>query len=409
MFIMNFKMALNSLRGAKLRTFLTLLGIIIGVMSVVTFISFGEGLKTQVSDEIRAFGNDFVQANPGESIIRDEQGHVESFDFLATFTAPPFTEEDLSAIKELENVRVATGFMLAANQVAVDDKEEKGLFVLSTEPTMLDILGLGVADGGFLNDSIDNDFVVVLGSKLKEQLFNEANALGRKVQIKNRDFTVIGVLEEYQSILTSGGLGGDFNRAAYITIEAGKTFNQGVAQFMEFDIKVTDVEQIDSTIDRIEQSLLNTRGSDDFSISKPEEFLTTINTILGLLTTAVTAIASISVLVGGIGIMNIMFVTVSERTREIGIRKAIGATNNQIMLQFLIEAIVITMFGAAIGVGLSAIIGLIVTALTEFSPTITLNSVIIASAASVLFGVVFGIVPAVKAARQDPIESLRHD
>lgn len=405
---MNLKMAMNSLRESKLRTFLTLLGIIIGVTSVVTFISFGEGLKKQVTDEVRAFGKDFLAINPGESISRDEQGKITSFDPLASFTAPPLTQKDLDAIKKLDNIEVASGFMLAGSQVEIDGQEEKGILVMATDPDAQKIIGLEVAEGTFLQDDIQNTHIVVLGSGIKQDLFGDTSAIGRKVQIKHLDFTVIGVMEEYQSLLAGGGTT-NFNRAVYIPVEAGKSLNQGVAAFMEIDVKVAEVETIDQTINDIQASVMNTRGSDDFTISKPEEFLDTINSILGILTTAVSAIASISVLVGGIGIMNIMFVTVSERTREIGIRKAIGATNNQIMLQFLIEAIVITILGAAIGVGIAAIISLIVGLLTEFSPSITLMSVIIATAASALFGVVFGIVPAVKAARKDPIESLRHD
>lgn len=408
MFIMNFKMALNSLRSSKLRTFLTLLGIIIGVTSVVTFISFGEGLKRQVTDEVRSFGKDFLAVNPGESISRDEQGKITSFDPLATFTSPPLTQKDLEGIKKLDNIEVASGFMLAGSQIEVDGQEEKGILVMATDPDAQKIIGLEVAEGTFLKDDIQNNHVVVLGSDIKTDLFGDTTAIGRKVQIKHIDFTVIGVMEKYESLLAGGGTT-NFNRAVYVPVEAGKSLNQGVAAFMEIDVKVADVETIDQTIDNIKASVMETRGSDDFTISKPEEFLDTINSVLGILTTAVTAIASISVLVGGIGIMNIMFVTVSERTREIGIRKAIGATNNQIMTQFLIEAIVITMLGAAIGIGFAALISLIVSLATEFSPSVTLMSVIIATAASSLFGVVFGIVPAVKAARKDPIESLRHD
>ena len=408
MFLMNFKMALNSLRGAKLRTFLTLLGIIIGVTSVVTFISFGEGLKTQVTDEIRSFGNDFIQVNPGDSITRDEEGNIQEFNPLASFTAPPLTEKDLEAVKKIDNVAIATGFMVVGNSVTVGDNKQSGLMVAATEPSMITILGQEVTEGTFLDDSIDNDFVAVLASTIKEELFGDGGAIGRKINIRGKDFTVIGVLEEYESIL-AGGFGADFNRMVYVPVDAGKSFNQGVASFIELDIKVDDVEKIDQTIDDIESSIFNTRGSDDFAVSQPEEFLDTVNTVLGLLTTAVTAIASISVLVGGIGIMNIMFVTVSERTREIGIRKAIGATNNQIMIQFLIEAIVITVLGAAIGIGISALISFIVSIATDFAPSVTLTSIIIATASSVLFGVIFGIVPAVKAARKDPIESLRYE
>jgi ABC-type antimicrobial peptide transport system permease subunit len=406
---MNFKMAINSIRGAKLRSFLTMLGIIIGVVSVVTFISFGEGLKRQIEDEIRSFGNDFLQINPGESIIRDEEGNIEDFDFLATFTAPPLTEKDLEAIKKLDNIKTATGFMLVANDISVPDNEQRGLFVMATEPAMLDILGQTIADGSFLDDKIENDYVAVLGSKIKEQLFGEASAIGRKVTIKNKEFTIIGVMSQYESLLAGGGIGGDFNRAVYIPLSAGKALSQSVAGFMEIDVKVTNVESIDQTIAAISESIKTTRGSDDFSVSKPEEFLSTVNNILGLLTTAVSAIASISVLVGGIGIMNIMFVTVSERTKEIGIRKAIGATNRQILLQFLIEAIVMTLFGAFLGVLASAGIGLIVRASTDFAPVITPGSIVIATVASAVFGVIFGVAPARRAARKDPIESLRHE
>lgn len=409
MFIMNFKMALNSLRGAKLRSALTMLGIIIGVVSVVSFISFGEGLKRQVEDEIRRFGNDFLQVNPGEIFTRDEQGNITDINPLASFTAPPLTEADLNAIKAIDNIKVATGFMMVASQVAVGDNEQSGSYVLATEPQMLDILGQTIAEGQFLANDIQNDFVIVLGSSLKADLFGESSALGRKVEVRGKEFTVIGVLEKYESLLAGGGFGGDFNSMAYIPIAAGKTFSQGVAQFMELDIKVENIERIDETIAAISASIVKTRGSDDFSISKPEEFLDTVNNVLSLITTGVAAIAFISVIVGGIGIMNIMFVTVSERTKEIGIRKSIGATNRQIRVQFLIEAIVLTMLGAAVGVGISALISVIIGMYTDFKPSITVNSVLIAVAASVVFGVLFGLWPANRAAKKDPIESLRHE
>lgn len=409
MLIMNIKMAINSLRGSKLRTLLTVLGIVVGVVSVVTFISFGEGLKKQVTDEVRGYGNDVLQVNPGKAFERDEEGNITSFDFLASLTSPPLGESDLNAIKLLDNIKIATGFMLVGNQVDSGDNQQRNVMVAATDSGMIEILNQKVADGNFLSDDVSSEYVTVLGSGLKRDLFGEGSAIGRKVVIKSKEFIVIGVLEEYKSLFSGGGFGADLNRAAYIPIKAGKTFTQNVAQFMEFDIKVNDVQKIDETISDISESLNKTRGSDDFSISRPEEFLDMINSVLNMLTTAVVAIAALSILVGGIGITNIMFVTVSERTREIGIRKAIGATNRQIMLQFLIEAIIITLIGALIGIGISAIISYGVSIFTEFKPTVTLTSVVLALIASSIFGILFGLVPAVKAARKDPIESLRHD
>jgi len=406
----NIKMAFASLRSSRLRAALTMLGIIIGVVSVVTFISFGEGLKNQVTDEIRQFGDDFLQVAPGKLVTRDNEGNIEDFDFAAIFGATPFNEKDLKDIQELDNVATASGIMIVSGKTSANDKEAPTSSTIATTPDMITILNQEVEEGSFLDDNIKNDFTAVLGRKVATDLFGEtSSAIGRTVKIKNKDFTVIGVMAQYDSILSSGAFGSDFNSFVYISFTAGKQLNNGTVQIMEIDIRVADIEKTDETIDDISATLTKNRGDDDFSITKPEEFLTITNKILGLLTTAVVAIASISVFVGGIGIMNIMFVTVSERTREIGIRKAIGATNNQILSQFLIESIVITMLGTVVGFLVSALITLLVRLTTDFSPVITPTSIIVATLASVTFGVIFGIVPAAKAARKNPIEALRHE
>lgn len=402
-------MALASLRSSKLRAALTMLGIVIGVVAVVTFISFGEGLKNQVTDEIRQFGDDFLQVSPGKTVTRDEEGNIQNFDFAALFGATPFSEKDLEDVQEIDNIALASGIMVISGKTSANDKEATSSSTVATTPDMLTILNQEVEEGSFLDDNIKNDFTAVLGRQVATDLFGEvSSAIGRTVQIKNQDFTVIGVMAQHDSIL-SGGFGSDFNTFVYITFEAGKKLTNGAVQIMEIDTKVADIEKTDETIDEISTVLTKNRGDDDFTITKPEEFLAVTDKVLSLMTTAVVAIASISVLVGGIGIMNIMFVTVSERTREIGIRKAIGATNNQILSQFLIESIVITMLGTLVGFSISALITLLVRMTTEFSPVITPASVIVAALAATIFGVAFGIVPAAKAARKDPIEALRHE
>jgi len=406
----NTKMALANLRGSKLRSSLTMLGIIIGVVSVVTFMSFGQGLKNQVTDEIRQFGDDFLQVAPGELITRDEEGNVENFDFSAIFGAIPFNEKDLEDIRNIENVETASGIMLISVKPSTNGKEAKSASIIATSPEMELILNQEVEDGTFLDDNIKNDFTVVLGKNVATELFGEdSKPIGRTIQIKKQDFTVIGVMTQHDSILSSETFGSDLNNYIYITFDAGKQLTKTPIQLMEIDIKLADIEKTDETIQEISTVLEKNRGDTDFTITKPEEFLTITDSILGLLTTAVVAIASISVLVGGVGIMNIMFVTVSERTREIGIRKAIGATNNQILFQFLVESIILTIIGTAIGFGLSVIISLLTKVYTDFEPAITLESVIIASLAAIVFGIIFGIVPAAKAARKNPIEALRHE
>jgi len=406
----NIKMAFASLRSSKLRAALTMLGIIIGVVSVVTFISFGEGLKNQVTDEIRQFGDDFLQVAPGKLVTRDAEGNIEDFDFAAMFGATPFNEKDLKDIQALDNIATASGLMLISGKTSANDKEAPTSSTIATTPEMIKILNQDIEEGSFLDDNIKNDFTVVLGKKVATDLFGEvSSAIGRTVQLRNQDFTVIGVMSQYDSILSSGSFGSDFNSYVYITFKAGEQLTNGPIQLIEIDVRVADIEKTDETIDNISATLIKNRGDDDFSITKPEEFLTITNKILGLLTTAVVAIASISVFVGGIGIMNIMFVTVSERTKEIGIRKAIGATNNQILSQFLIESIVITILGTVVGFTISALITLLVRITTDFAPVITPGSLIVAALASITFGVLFGIVPAMKAARKDPIEALRHE
>lgn len=406
----NIKMAFASLRSSKLRSSLTMLGIIIGVVSVVTFMSFGQGLKNQVTDEIRELGDDYLQISPGELVTRDEEGNVEEFDFTAMLGATPFTIKDLTDIQAIENISVASGVQMISGEVATNKVESPSSSIVATTPDIQYVYSQEVEDGTFLDDNIKNDFVVVLGKKVSVELFGEDfSGIGRTVQIRGQDFTVIGVMAQHDSILASASSGNDFNSFAFVTLEAGKQLTKAPIQLLQIDLKVADIEKTDETIDEISTILETNRGDTDFTVTKPEELLAFTDSILGLLTTVVVAIASISVLVGGVGIMNIMFVTVSERTREIGIRKAIGATNNQILFQFLIESIVLTIFGTAIGFAISVIISSLTRIYTDFKPAITLESIIVASTAAIIFGVVFGIVPAAKAAKKDPIQALRHE
>lgn len=410
MFGINVKMAVASLRGAKIRTILTMLGIIIGVASVVSVVSLGEGLKQTVTDEVQRFGNDIVQVNPGESIIRDEQGEIESFNPAALLSSQPLTEADLEAVQNTDGVKVAVPLSIISSSVSAGETEVKGATIIATSSDYRQILDQGLQDGEFLRADQTNRAYAVLGKNMASKLFGEGNALGRKLIVRGEEFTVIGVLEEYESLF-SGGFGGpDFNEVIYIPLQLGIKLNQGLTLIQEIDFRVDDVNQIDSVIAAVADALAANRGGErNFSISKPEEFLDITNKLLDQVTLGVTAIAFISVVVGGIGIMNIMLVTVSERTREIGIRKAIGATPRQIRSQFLIEAMVLSLLGALLGLALAIVGILLVSALTDFTPRLTAIVMALSLLGSLAVGVISGFLPAVKAARKDPIESLRHD
>lgn len=410
MFGINIRMAFASLRGAKIRTFLTMLGVIIGVASVVSVVALGEGLKRAVNEEVERFGNDIVQINPGESIIRNEEGEIEEFNFGAILGSEPLTENDLNDVKGTEGVKIAVPISIIGSSVHAGDVEVKGATTIATNPGYPQIINQNVEEGEFFTDEQADRPFAVLGKGMASKLFGEGTALGRKITIRGIELTVTGVMEEYKSLF-SGGFGGpNFNEVVYVPLQQGIKLNQGLTLIQEIDFRVNDVNEIDAVIARVGDSLAGNRGGErNFSISKPEEFLDITNQLLDQVTLGVGAIAFISVVVGGIGIMNIMFVTVSERTREIGIRKAIGATPRQIRSQFLIEATVLSLLGALIGLALAVLGTLIVGLATDFTPHLTPTIMVVSVLGSMVVGVVSGFVPAIKAARKDPIESLRHD
>lgn len=398
------RMAVNSLRSNKVRTFLTLLGIIIGVTSVTTIIGLGEGVKRQVNQQINDLGSDLITVVPGRS------ASVSSIDSLSgalgsTASTSRLSEADLQSVAKVKNIETAGGIMQLDSAVARNNKKINTK-VLAVGEDYLQLTKQKLSSGQFFGGDLENNNTVVLASSLAKDLFGSSDPIGSTVKIRDNPFIVIGVLDAKSGFNVSQSL----NNVALIPLPTGKALNQDTVQLQQITLKIEDPNLSETTAKEIKEVLLkNHSGEEDFTVTTQDQLVGTTDYVFRILTGFTAAVASISLLVGGIGVMNIMLVTVTERTREIGVRKAVGATKTQIMMQFLVEALAITLVGGAIGIITSIILGYIISTQTAVKPAMDLWILLLATGVSLAVGIIFGTWPAIRAARKDPIEALRHD
>jgi len=278
-------------------------------------------------------------------------------------------------------------------------------FIVATTPEFASIIDQPLAEGRFLTDVDTNAKVVVLGDKTKTDLFGSGVATGKLVTFRGTPMTVIGVIKKKD---TGGSIGASQDGIAYLPKGTAKALTGSDPSIMRIYAKVDSATNVNVAVGQIKGAVKkNHGGQSDFTVQTQADLLSTFNTILNLLTTFIAAIASISLLVGGIGIMNIMLVNVTERTREIGLRKALGASSSTVLSQFLIEAVVISVIGGALGIVVAVGMATGAGKLAGITPGFTLNSMLIAVGVSAGVGIIFGIAPAIKAARKRPIQALK--
>jgi putative ABC transport system permease protein len=400
----NLKTAIASLRSNKWRSLLTMLGIIIGVSSVVTVVSLGEGLKHRVVGQINQLGSNIIVVRSGK--ILGDSGSGTSLNLLAFLSASNLTPKDVSAISKLSSVEGAVPIDFVTNSAKSDSAQLNNAFVVGTTPNLPDVLHQKVNYGDFFDSTQSADPVAVIGSGVAQQLYGELNPTGHSLNILGTDFSVRGVLAP-----SSGGLFSaaqtDFNSAIFIPEAMAATLTSNHSNILQILAKSQD-DNPAAAIMEIKGALLKTHnGVDNFTVLKQSQLLNIASGVVNNITAFISGIAAISLLVGGIGIMDIMLVSISERTREIGVRKAIGATNRQILNQFLTEGLVLTIGGGVLGVILALLINLVLQATTDLQPIITLPILAIAVGVSVAVGIIFSVAPALKAARKNPIDALR--
>ncbi|MCA9390376.1 ABC transporter permease [candidate division WWE3 bacterium] len=400
------KTALQSIWNHKVRSVLTVLGVVIGVSSVTILVSLGQGLKNDVSSLIQGFGTNVIVVVAG-SIDDSSGGQVNPANFVSDDI---LTIQDVEDIEGLSDVDAVTPIGLVVGNISKDENQTTGA-IFAAYPTLVNAFEVLELEHGQMFSEKTGD-VIALGVEPKEKLFGEdSDPVGEKVTFSNRESErELEIVGTFAGSKSTSIFGSEFDNIIAVPFDTAKDLNGGEISINRIVIKASDTADVDAVKDRIKKTMLdNHEGEEDFSVLTQDDLLDLFNQFLNLSTALVSAIAAISLIVGGIGIMNIMLVTVTERTKEIGLRKAVGATKFAIMFQFLIEAIVITFFGGIVGLGISVLTGVIVASQTPLKPDITLETFMIAVGISTVIGVIFGIWPAVRAANKDPIEALRHE
>ncbi|MFA5993721.1 MAG: ABC transporter permease [Parcubacteria group bacterium] len=409
------KIAYRNLVANKFRSFLTILGIIIGVGAVVLIMAIGGSAQMLILDQVKGVGSNLIGVLPGAS---DEKGPPAQVMGIVITT---LTYDDFLALMDAKNVpqAVSGAAYVQSTQTVTYRNTDSSYGIMGVTHELLDVQDIEMAEGRFFiaEDDMGMTRIAVLGSKAKEDIFGSEEAIGRRIKIKNETFTVVGVTKEKGS---SGFGVASMDDTIFIPLKTAQKILLGINHLSYVRLKIGDAKEVDAAKEDIARTMriqhnIDNLKDDDFSVRDTASALGMISNITDILKYFLLAVGSISLLVGGVGIMNIMLISVNQRIREVGLRKAVGAKNNIIMVQFLMESATITLVGGLIGIVSGVLLAYVISVVVtnffgyDWQFIISWQSVVIAVTVSILIGLIFGLYPARKASRVSPMEALRYE
>lgn len=399
----HFHLAVDSLRQNRGRTFLSALGIAIGVASIVLILSLTGGIDRLISTNSNKEYANLILVRPSTTkSVTDNI--IDELTSNNQYVKSNLTLEDVETISKIKEVSAVAPLAISNSAITVNDRVHQGTNIVATNADLEKILGLHIKNGQFLDYSLREN-VAVIGYDIATQMFGGTEAITKTFSYNGQQFMVVGVLDKVEDPINFNGV--DLDNSILINIKYASTFESSI-QIQQINVRTNTTDDVAKAVDSINSGLSKAKNGDQsFELITGDTNLHPAGSLLSIISSMLTLVASISLIVGGVGIMNIMLVSVSERTREIGIRKAVGASASNILLQFLFESIILSILGALMGFILGYIFAFLISLITPFAPHISWEILGITGAVSIIVGVIFGIYPAIKAASKDPITSLK--
>ncbi|MDO4978947.1 MAG: ABC transporter permease [Candidatus Saccharibacteria bacterium] len=400
----HFNLARTALKRRKGRTFLTCLGIAIGVGSIIVILSLMSSVTNLIADQLKAAGENLVLVRPSTTETQLDS-ILSELTSTNKYSKSSLTSGDVDFLRNLDpDITAVSPLAINSNTLTSSERTVDSATVVGTSKELQSILNLHLASGNFLNDISVRSAVV--GHDLALLLFGSTEPIGKTFTLLGETFIVTGVLDEINDPVNFNNV--DFDSAMLIDITNLMALD-GNIQIQQINVQVTSTDILESISETIRVSLKDFKSGDtNFSVAYGEDITHPAGSLLTIVTGILTTVASISLVVGGIGVMNIMLVAVSERTHEVGIRKAIGATNLNIFLQFFFESLILCFIGGVAGIILGYILSFLISVITPFNPYFSFEICGLALATSIIVGTLFGLYPAIKAAHKDPIDSLKN-